>query len=366
MRLFVSAGEASGDAYGAALVSEMRQLGWHGTIEAMGGASLRSMGAELVADSTRWGAISIVQSLAVVGRVTGGYHRVKRRLAQGTPGLFVAIDYGYVNIRLARWAKSKGWTVLYFVPPGSWRRDRQGADLPKITDAIVTPFPWSAQLLNAAGAKAYFFGHPIKQLMNQSNPEHRNGLAILPGSRKHEIENNLPVIAQALKGYSEQVEFAIAPSTRIEWIEESWAKAGFPPPKITSGDTSGVLARAQAAIVCSGTATLEAALTATPMVIMYQISETMKWEARLIRFKVPKFIGLPNIILDRAIAPELVGVVSPTKLRNHVDEILANPSARQHQLDGFAELSELLGPDDAITRTARLALSLFPTQISPN
>jgi lipid-A-disaccharide synthase len=328
----------------------------------MGGTRLRDLGADLVADSTRWGAISIVQSLAVVGRVTGGYHRVKRRLAKGSPGLFVAIDYGYVNIRLARWARSKGWTVLYFVPPGSWRRDRQGADLPKITDAIVTPFPWSADLLNAAGAKAYFYGHPIKQLINHAKSDQRKGLAILPGSRKHEIENNLPVIAQALKGYSGTVEFAIAPSTRVEWVEKSWVNAGFATPQITSGDTSGVLARAQAAIVCSGTATLEAALTATPMVIMYQISKTMKWEARLIRFKVPKFIGLPNIILDRSIAPELVGVVSPNDLRRRVDEILTDPVMRQHQLDGFAELSKLLGPDDAITQTAQLALSLFPKQ----
>jgi lipid-A-disaccharide synthase len=366
MRLFVSAGEASGDAYGAALVGELRALGWNGTIEAMGGTRLRQLGATMIADSTHWGAISIVQSLAVVSRVTLGYHRVKRRLAQGPPGLFVAIDYGYVNIRLAKWAKAHGWRVLYFVPPGSWRRDRQGADLPKITDAIVTPFPWSADLLNAAGANAHFFGHPIKQLIRRSASNSRDGLAILPGSRHHEIENNLPIIAKALAGYRGRVEFAIAPSTDANSIRKGWQEHGFSEPTITVGDTAGVLARSETAIVCSGTATLEAALTDTPMVILYQISKLMEFEAKLIRFKVPKFTGLPNIILDRSIVPELVGMVDVGQLKDLIDTTMNDSNAREQQRLGFRELSALLGQDDAISQAARLALSLFPGQTEPN
>jgi lipid-A-disaccharide synthase len=362
MRVFLSAGEASGDAYGAALLREMAALGWVGEAEAIGGRRLRDAGAKLVADSSHWGAISIVQSLAVVGRVTGGYHRAKRRLRQGPPGLFVAIDYGYVNIRLARWAKRHGWRVLYFVPPGSWRRDRQGADLPAITDAIACPFPWSAEMLRAAGANAHFFGHPIKQLLATGADPVREGLAILPGSRSHEIENNLPVIAASLRGYDGPVEFALAPSADAEPILRAWSAAGLTTPKVTHGDTAGVLLRARAAIVCSGTATLEAALTMTPMVIVYQVSRLMRLEARIIGFRPPKFIGLPNLILDREISPERLGVVDPIELRKLIDAVLTDSATRDHQCAGFAELSALLGPDDAITQTARLALSLRPAQ----
>lgn len=369
MRVFLSAGEASGDAYGAAFVAELRRfipqgLEWEG----IGSRRMRDAGVPLVSDSGTWGAISIAQSLQIVPRVFGGYYRAKRRLAQGTPGLFVPIDFGYANIRLSRHAKRLGWKVLYFVPPGSWRRDRQGGDLPALTDAISTPFPWSAEILAKMGANAHWFGHPIKQLLRQaaaSPPNPTPFVAILPGSRIHEISENLPLIASVLRDSelaSIPAHFALATSVDVDEFRARWRSLA---PERTEdafvqGDTYRVLRQGRAAIVCSGTATLEAALARCPSVVVYRVSRATEIEAKILRFKRPRFIALPNILLDRPVVPEYVqDEATPEVVRQALSEIWTEGGARQAQLDAFEELDTLLGPDDAITKTAELARSLI-------
>lgn len=364
MRVFLSAGEASGDAYGAALVREMARLSPSPiTFEGIGGNRMKWAGVELTSNSGEWGAISITQSVKVAPRVYAGVKKAQRHMAKGEKGLFVPIDFGFANIRLARMAKRLGWKVLYFVPPGSWRRDRQGGDLPQLTDAISTPFEWSAELLRNMGANAHWFGHPIKQLLRDAEkptaPTDRIG--VLPGSRTHELSENLPVIAAALKDAPETVEFALAPSVNRDEFQARWRALA--PTRtgdvFTSADTSAVLRRARAAIVCSGTATLEAALTRCPMVVMYRVSRVMEIEAKIVGFKRPEFISLPNILLQRRAVPELIQeAATPEALRTNLRALMGDSSERAAQLAEFGELDCLLGPDDAITQTAVLALNV--------
>lgn len=354
MRVFISAGEASGDAYGAALA---REIGTSATFEGMGGVRMAAEGVQLHANTSTWGAISIAQSLAVVPRALSGYFRTRRALKKGTPGVFVPIDFGWVNIRLARHAKAAGWKVVYFIPPGSWRRDRQGGDLPGLTDAIVTPFPWSAALLTAAGANAHFFGHPIKQLLRDAsqNEARTDQIAVLPGSRVHELEENLPTIAASIP--ETPVEFALAPSVDLTEFKARWGRLApqRQNDRFAVGNTAAVLRRSRAGIVCSGTATLEAALSACPMVVIYRVSRSMELEAKIIGFKRPKYIALPNILLDRDVVPELIqDEATPTAIRGYLDAIYADSEVRERQLADFRELDQLLGRDDAVTRTAEL------------
>lgn len=382
MRVFLSTGEASGDAYAAELVEEMRRLGGSGfRYEGLGGTRMKAARIALVADTSRWGAISIAQSLAAFPRAVGGYYRAKRALDKD-PGLFIPIDFGYANIRLSRHAKNRGWKVLYFVPPGSWRRDRQGKDLASLTDAIATPFSWSAEILVANGAKAHWFGHPIRQLLRKAVNQVEavetvspflDGprVAILPGSRKHEIEENLPVIAEAVRSLSSDtggfsplaatLEFALAPNVDEEEVRAQWRRL-VPErdhDRFVKGDTYGVLRRGRAAIVCSGTATLEAALCGCPMVVIYRVTKAMVIEAKLIGWRRPRFIALPNILLNRQVVPELVQVeATPLAIRTHLDGLLGDTPEREAQLAAFEELSTVLGPEDAITQTAQLALEM--------
>lgn len=362
MRIFLSAGEASGDAYGAALVGELRKRGAAGPFEGLGGARMRETGVGLVADSSRWGAITISQSLPLVRRVMGAYYRAKRALAEGEPGLFIPIDFGYVNVRLARHAKKRGWRVLYFVPPGSWRRHKQGKDLPAVTHRIVTPFSWSAEILNGMGADARWFGHPIKSLvgvLDEMSAE-RAVLAVLPGSRAHEIAANVPILAEALRDWPGEIVFALAPGADAVAIRAGWPR---PQDVFTVGDTVGVLRRARAAVVCSGTATLEAALLRVPTVVMYQADDKMRREERILTrlglFRRPEYVALPNILLQRSAVPERIDRVDPAWLRAEIDSLWRDGPERAAQLLAFEELDGLLGPADAIAKTAEWALEWF-------
>ena len=360
MRVFLSTGEASGDAYGASLARAMRKVQPDLKIEAVGGTRLRTELGSLVADSSKWGAISILESLKTVPSVIRSYYRAKRLLRRD-PGLFVAVDFGYVNIRLCRHAKNRGWKVAYFIPPGSWRRDRQGKDLPAIADKIVCPFPWSAELLKGMGADARFFGHPIKQLMRESGvpPARGNEIAILPGSRSHELQEHVPLIAEAIKDADFKAVFALAPTVDMDAFRTRWESlSGRRGDEFESGNAAAVLKRCRAGIVCSGTATLEAALARTPMVVVYRLGKAGEKEAKLIRFKRPKFIALPNIVLDRFAVPELIQEdATPDKLKATLHTILNDPS---EQLAAFDELDQLLGNDDAIDRAAEWFVGQTP------
>ena len=360
MRTFVSAGEASGDAYGAALVEALLRRGERGPFEGVGGPRMAAAGVPILADSSRWGAISIAHSLPLARNGVITYYRAKRLLNAGTPGLFLPIDFGHINIRLARHAKNRGWRVLYFVPPGSWRRDRQGRDLPALTDAIVTPFSWSAEMLNAMGASAHWFGHPIKSLVRATAlPAVRETLAVLPGSRTHEIASNLPVLAESLRDWPHPLEFGLAPGADVQAIRARWPR---PEDAFTVGDTRGVLRRARVAAVCSGTATLEAALLRVPSVVIYQADAGMRREAaimeRLGLFRRPEHYALPNILLQRRAVPELTEFVDPVQLRAGLEALWPDGPAREAQLASLDELDALLGPDDAIERAADLIVEM--------
>lgn len=369
-RIFFSAGEASGDAYAAALIAEIRELCKEKGIEephfeGVGGKKLWRSQAERIADSSKWGALGIVEAVKVGPRVMLGFSAAKAALRRGKPGLFIPIDYGFFNVRLCRVAKQSGWRVLYFIPPGSWRRDKQGVDLPGLTDAIVTPFSWSAEILNNMGAAAHWYGHPLKQMIATASvqPEAKESIAILPGSRSHEINSNLRPIAEALRREPEveiPAEFALSTTADPAIVESYWQRyaPGRKTDRTVRDDTYGVLRRARAGIVCSGTATLEAALCGCPCVVVYRGGKLMELEYRLRR---PKFdyISLPNILLNRPVLRELIQWdATPEKIRAELDLLLRDGGRRQEVLSAYAELSEQLGPSDALRRTAELAIRM--------
>lgn len=364
MNVLFCSGEASGDAVAAALIHQLRQLATDTdalTFSGIGGPAFAVTGAERIADSSTFGAIGIVDALRIMPRAIRALNKCKAVIASVSPGVFVPIDYGYMNMKLCRHAKAHGWHVIYVNPPGSWRRNKQGQDLPMVTHDIVTPFSWSADILNQMGGQAHWFGHPIRQLMRESgrldNAE-RTHVALLPGSRQAEVELLLPVMAKALQGVDTVAEFAIAPTIHAESIKRQWSRLA--PDRtwdiFTLNDTRAVLKRARAGIICSGTATLEAALCRCPHVVAYKLRKITELQARLLPVK-PKFISQPNILLDRMLVPELIQQnASPERLRQALLPLLEDGLERTEQLAGFEAIEALLGPEDAIDHTAQLIL----------
>jgi lipid-A-disaccharide synthase len=216
------------------------------------------------------------------------------------------------------------------------------------------------------GAHAFWFGHPLKQVLapalasiDPAKPRER--LAVLPGSRTHEIDSNLPLLAKVLQGWPSEVEFAIAPGLDAVGLASRWSDLTGRQDLFTRGDSAGVLLRARAGLVCSGTATLEAALCQCPMVVFYELTPSMRREAKLIRYKRPRFISLPNIILQRESVPEHAQgePLDPAILRADLDSIWQEGPERAAQLAAFDEINEMLGRSDAIARTAELGVSML-------
>ena len=259
MRILFSAGEASGDLYAASIATELLNLDPSLRIGGIGGTRFSQIANEpLIADSSNWGAMSVIKSIRKGFSILPYYRAIKRAFHVGEPGIFVPIDFGFMNLKLCRAAKEAGWKVVYFVPPGSWRRDRQGADIPVLTDAVVTPFPWSYEILKQMGANVYFFGHPLKQIHKVliETPFERKGLAVLPGSRESELEQLVPTLRETVKDYPGKIQLPV-PKTFIPYLEKNWTRNQ---DDVLNGAETGTVMRAlrtsEAGIVCSGTATL--------------------------------------------------------------------------------------------------------------
>ena len=401
------AGETSGDRHAAALHSRMLEAlpPGEGELRAWGygGKLMRDAGIELLADSSHWGAIGVVEALVGVPIYTSAMLKLRRALLRNPPDALILIDFGYFNVLLARWAKAHGiGPIIYYMPPGSWKRARpvrpskRSLELVRLCDLIITPFRWNEEHLAAAGANVKWVGHPLRDIAAPSYSEEefnteygiepsRAIVALLPGSRKPEISHNLPMMLHAASLISHRVPgtqflLAAAPNlradeiermlslmreeqnnttgvqTRFNIIESAGGKLrdlashalsatapshslitneGFllnskakdatssdsaPWRQVPASDASQAptlalvknltydcLARADLAIICSGTATLEAAILERPMIIVYRGSVLMEVEYHLRKNRLNiEFIGLPNIVAGHQVAPELL------------------------------------------------------------
>ncbi|MDW8321082.1 MAG: lipid-A-disaccharide synthase [Armatimonadota bacterium] len=368
------AGEASGDASCAALVQAVRQRLPGARFWGIGGRRMAEAGVQLLYDSSRWGAVGVVEALRLVPALWLAQQNLKRRLAQQPPDLLVLVDFGAFNVPLAKWAKGRGVKVFYYFPPGSWRRSLpQRNDLPQCTDCIVTPFPWSADLLRRAGANAHFVGHPLLDRVHPSLSEAEfcerlnlqpKGLRIglLPGSRRQEVRFLLPTMRQAAEllcqlGTDVQFVLALAPSVQDEEVRRVFTGSAVQW-RVARELTYDVMAHSHLLWCCSGTATLEAAILGTPMIILYRVSRWMELEYHLRKRSLNlTFIGLPNLIAQRSVCPELLQhAATPQNIVAHSLTLL--PGTEQHQLQRKAlqEVKSLLGEPGATDRAAQLLL----------
>lgn len=357
----ILSGEASGDLYGADLAQTLKARLPDIEIHGVGGARMAAAGVRLIADSRDWGAIGVVESLKVAPKVALVFQRVKRFLNATRPDLIVPIDFGAFNAPLCRWAKARGMRVVYYIPPGSWRRERQGTDLPQCAEQILTPFSWSASLLQAMGAQAQWVPHPLLRLAHPSETKEafceRLGLdpfrpiiALLPGSRRHEVSALTPLYARVADSVytllpEAQFVISVAPHFNPDWIHTLWSDGSRQWVPTETRSVWNLLAHADAAVVCSGTATLEAALLRTPMLVVYRGDWLMNLEYKLRRRRLQlRWIGLPNLILQRDVCPEFIQeAASPETLTRALMPLLRDESARQAQLQAFMEIRHALG-----------------------
>jgi lipid-A-disaccharide synthase len=364
------AGEASGDLHGAELVAALREMDPTLRVTGVGGDKLRQAGMEILVDTASVATMGVVEVVSSLGRLLRAFRQLVRFLREQRPALLVLIDYPEFNMLLAKRAKALGVPVFYYISPQvwAWRRGRV-KKLAERVDKLGVVFPFEEELYNTNGRRvATFVGHPLLDVVHptRSRDETRRQygldvqgplLALLPGSRKKEIRLLLePALAAArqLRGEGWQAAVALAHTLTATDLREALDNRDPGVPVIT-GDTYNLVSAADAALVASGTATLETALLGTPMAIMYRVSPfTYALARRLVRVD---HIGMPNIILGRYTFPELIqDEVVPDKLAAAVRDVCARRGELQA---AAAELRGKLGEPGAARRAAKLALEIL-------
>lgn len=369
----VVAGEASGDLQGATLAARLRESVPSIRIWGVGGRMMREAGVRVLHDSSSWGAIGIVESLKLVPRLLRVQSRLVEELNSDPPDLLVLIDFGAFNVRLARRVRPAGMKVLYYFPPGSWRRGNKYESLQGLVDAVVTPFPWSAETLREQGFRAEFPGHPVLDTATPtmsradfcgrfSLDASRPIIGLLPGSRAQEIRHNLPAMVSAARMLRESMpdlQFAVpvAPAVCMQSVTDRLANTSWI--RLLPGLSTELLAQSRAAVVCSGTATLEAAVLGCPMVIVYRGSKLTWLEYKLLGQGIG-FIGMPNIIADARVCPELLQEeASPERIAQLMQSLIGDTHDRGAMLDALSEVRRSLGSPGAVKRTARMVMNLI-------
>jgi lipid-A-disaccharide synthase len=324
MDFLVCAGEASGEAYGAELIHEFRAIAPATRFFGLGGERMREAGCDLVVDAKDVSVVGLAEVVTHLPKIYGEFKQLVRAAETRKPAAAVLIDFPDFNFRLARKLHALGIPVFYYVSPQlwAWRRGRVKL-VQKYVRKMLVIFPFEEQFYREHGVQVTFVGHPLADTAPPvvSREEfarahqldaNRMWIALLPGSRRKEIEMNLPeMLAAAQSMASGDFEFLVpaASTIRPEWLAGAIGRLA---PRRDDqellvnvvSDARAALALSRAAVVASGTATVEAALLGTPFVMVYRVSP-LTWHIGRHLVRVP-FYAMPNLIAGRQVIPELV------------------------------------------------------------
>ena len=363
-QILISAGEASSDMYAARLaraVAAKTGANFFG----MGGEKMREQGVEIVADASQIAVVGITEVLHRLPAVWRAWRRLESEAMRRKPALAITVDSPGFNFGLARRLKKHGVRCAYFISPQLWAwRPRRMRWIQERFERVIVIFPFEEEIYRKAGVKVDFVGHPLVDSVHRTMTREQFAakfgldarqqiLALLPGSRPSEIRRNLPIILEACKRLVEnrslQIVLAAAPGLGAKSFKAN--KSPDTPVTIVESATYDALAAADCAIVSSGTATVEAALLGTPMVVVYRVSGITALIAR--PMISTRLFAMVNLVVGRTAIPELIQEkFTAEALRAEVSGLLNSPEAREQQKRHLAQVRDKLGRGGAIERAA--------------
>lgn len=370
VRLLLSCGEASGDLYAGALIRELRALDPGVAVAGLGGPQVAAAGGRLLDDYRELAVTGLTEAVAKIPRSLSALRRLVRAAASDRPDALVAIDFPDFNFRLARAIKRLGVPVIYYISPQIWAwRPRRLATMKRIADRVLVIFPFEEAIYQNGDVPVEFVGHPLVDLATASAPRSAfltaRGLspsaptvAILPGSRTNEVSRILPDLlsaAQLIRADVPGAQFVVARAPHLDdRLFAGAASVGV----IVEGDTDTVLASADLALTASGTATVQAALHDTPMVIVYRLSPmTYRLGRRLVTVGM---IGMVNLIAGEKIVPEfLQDAFTPEAVAREAISLLTDRARAAEVKAGLARVRERLGGSGASRRAAQAILRVI-------
>ena len=375
--VFFIIGEHSGDLHASFVARELLARA-DVALTGVAGPRMEAAGVKPFLRGERWGVMGLVPALLGLPWFLTAAAKVHREIRRLRPDVVVPVDFGAFNVRVLRRAHADvTGKVLYYFPPRSW--DRKATDwsgLAPLVDRVATPFPWSADNLNASGIAAEWVGHPVLETLQPAGdrtelrrelglPTSGSLIGLLAGSRGTERRFIGPALVAAAEHILRQ-----SPDTHFVWSKIDRLQR-FDPPGLAALESCGALTRldgsrdilraADAAIVTMGTATLEAAAADCPMVAVYSGTLAMRLQFHLTRNK-PDFYSMPNLLLQRGLVPEFLatdGSLPPGKLADGAMTLCSNGPARREQLAGLAEVRAALGTGRASARVAEMILELL-------
>ena len=370
-RLLLVAGEASGDAHGADLVQTLKQHAPHIEVFGVGGPALRAAGMQTLVDTATIAGMGLIEARDKVGNLIRTYRQLTAILRTQPPDLLVLIDFPEFNLRLAKIAKQNGVRVFYYISPQVWAwRKRRVHTIAKRVDQLAVVFPFEPAFYAAHGCSAEFVGHPLvdrvrptrsraETLQRYQLDPRRQTIALLPGSRTQELRYLLTPLLSAAAELGNTYQFILPVASILDCTEiEKNLPQTLSAIRVVQDDTYNVIHAADLAIVASGTATLESALLERPMVIVYRVAPLTYALARL--FVDLPFFGMPNLIAERRVVPELLQTaVTPDRIAHEARQLLTNPQAYSVAQEGLREVRRRLGGGGAAERTATLILNML-------
>lgn len=357
MKYFVIAGEASGDLHGGNFLKELYQVDRQAEVAFWGGdymASFAGKPLKHINDLAFMGFIEVVKNLRTI---LGNIKLCKEQILNFKPDALVLIDYPGFNLRIAEWAKEHGIKVFYYISPQVWAwKQKRVHKIKKYVDHMLVILPFEEDFYKKFDFKVEFVGHPLIDAIENFNASDKSVLnfnkkviALLPGSRKQEVEVKLPIMLSVADNYPDY-QFVIAGAPTLDQDFYKQFTSAYPNVSIVFNQTYQLLSQSHAALVTSGTATLETALFHVPEVVCYKGSAISYHIAkRLIKIN---YISLVNLIMDKEVVKELIQhELNTTNIKIELNKILDGPG-RDTMMITYQDLTEKLGGGGASKRVA--------------
>lgn len=367
MRYFIIAGEASGDIHGSALIDAIKDNDQEASFDFLGGDLMaRSAGHEPLIHYRDMAFMGFIEVIKHLGSILGFMKQAKKAMTDKRPDALILIDYPSFNLKMAKWAKSRGIPVFYFISPKVWAwKEWRVKDIKRYVDRMFSILPFETDFYRKHDYEVEYVGNPtVKEIasfkeqlsgdffsINNFDPE-KPIIALVPGSRKKEIRDNLPTMLEAVKRHSDcQVAIAAAPSIDNELYSQLMQGNNIP---VLRDQTFELVYHAKVALVTSGTATLETALLNTPQVACFRMNGSKRVYRFYRKLIKGKYVTLPNLIADAPIIPELLlHMCNTDTVDSWLSKLLENTNERLAMLNGYKHIAEILTNKDCTTTTAK-------------
>lgn len=352
MRYYIIAGEASGDLHGSNLIKALHRKDAQADIRCWGGDRMEEAGATLVKHYKNLAYMGFVEVIKHLGTILNNIKYCKEDILKYKPDVLVLIDYPGFNMRIAEWARKQGLKIVYYISPQVWAwKEKRVKKIKRDVDKMLVILPFEQQFYEKWEYEVTYVGHPLIEVVSHELQEvpvkkiaEKPIVALLPGSRAQEIEVKLPVMLSVVKDFPEyQFVVAQAPSMPDEVYMNLIGQEDV---KLAKGETYNLLKQSYAALVTSGTATLETALFGVPQVVCYKGNPVSFWLAtKLVKVK---YISLVNLIMDKEVVKELIQTdLNEQNLKEELGKLLRNKANREQVLEEYKSLWHQLGDTPA-------------------